>query len=228
MSETDYRHPSPGQSFVSAKKKPEGNPLHLFMFVVDLPDKHGSVHVKTEFYKARSELVRDYDGEYRTLFGKMNISPLFSVATTDQIFVDKMFAIGNRRFLKWRDLFDVWWLESQFGLFVDRIASFREIFERCAALYHKTPAHAASGFKRFLATPTEDLVILAEKGLKPWLPENLWERFYPDVVRKMVAVSKKNCEIVLNMIDDGEVEKPVMAQKDQPEEDSSPLSGPVF
>lgn len=216
----------PGSVVRLSEKNTEGNPLHLFMFVIDLPETHGSVHVKTEFYKAEANLVRGYDGEYRTLFGKMNISPLFSVATTDQIFVDKMFAIGNRGFLKWRDLFDVWWLESQSGLSVDRIESFPKMFERCAALYHKKPSDAVPGLNRFLDTPTDDLVLLAEKDLKPWLSENLWERLYPDVVRKMVEISKKNCETVLDMIDAGEVQKPLMGGEEYPEEDSDVLHGP--
>ncbi|MHB1287560.1 MAG: nucleotidyl transferase AbiEii/AbiGii toxin family protein [Leptospirales bacterium] len=218
----------PGSVVRLSEEKTERNPLHLFMFAIDLPGTHGSVHVKTEFYKVEPDLVRGYDGEYRTLFGKMNISPLFSVATTKQIFVDKMFAIGNRGFIKWRDLFDVWWLESHSGLSVDRIASFPEMFDRCAALYQKVPSDAAPGLIRFIDTQTSDLVLLAEKDLKPWISENLWERFYPDVVRKMVETSKKNCETVLDMIDGGKFGKPLVIRRERPEEDSDAFSGPGF
>jgi len=216
----------PGAAVRLSEKHTEGTPLHLFMFAIDLPGTHGSVHVKTEFFKAEPNLVREYDGEYRTLFGKMNIAPLFSVATTEQIFVDKMFAIGNRGFLKWRDFFDVWWLESQFGLSVDRIATFPNILEHCAHLYHKAPSDAVFGLHRFLDTQTDDLVVLAEKDLKPWLPENLWERFYPDVVRRMVEISKKNCEAALRIIADGEVEKSGIGKRECSKEDSDALHEP--
>lgn len=178
----------------------------VFYFDVVLAGVLGNVKVKAEFWQVDPEKVIEYQGTYSQIDGRCNVKPMFAVATPEQLYIDKINAIANRDRLKWRDLFDLWFLKTQQGKRIseklDEPEKFVEMLEACASLYDKTARDAIDGLQRFTDKDTDSLVELAETQLKPWLPDYMWSRIWPDTVREMAVLAKTECERIAELIDD--------------------------
>lgn len=196
----------PGATVMLRSKVKPDNPNAVFFLAVALPGVMGKAQVKTEFWRVKPELVKGYDGQYTALAGRGRMKPITGVASPEQILVDKVLAVGARDRLKWRDLFDLWFLDQRRAGAPDLLtepARFRERLAATQAMYSVTPDQLREGWERFLAMPETELMIQAARDLKPWIPEQTWARLWPDTVKAMVQGAR---EKILQALDHTKVE----------------------
>lgn len=174
-------------AIVEVKEKGEGQNSN-FMIAVSLPNVLGKVKIKTEFWKVDSEHIQSYDGSIKEVAARGNITPTVPVASPDQIFADKMVALGARPRLKWRDVFDLWYLD---GIGHANVAQnpqqFLTYFENTLAMYNTAPNEVKQKWQELLNTPNDELAQLASRDLQPWISQQLWETLEGGKVEQMVS-----------------------------------------
>ena len=121
----------------------------VFNLTLASPEWYKSIKIKVEFWMAEADVVRDYQSAIRTaalMPGRgpvdVRVSPaLVGTAEIREILVDKLHALAARDYLKWRDVFDLWWLNTSQGL--DAQTGAKELcdrFEYHARMYPPPPA----------------------------------------------------------------------------------------
>jgi hypothetical protein len=99
------------------------NPRTFTMSVAQ-PDWHKAVRIKVEFWLSDPEAVAQYGAGVRTARVleaaregaplRLTVPPvLVNAANPEEILVDKLHALVGRKYLKHRDVFDLWWLRTQ-------------------------------------------------------------------------------------------------------------------
>lgn len=98
--------------------KPNKNP-HTFDVSLLGPSVVGAVRVKVELWQAPTDAMQPLAvvvAPVRLIVGPAAGAQAFVPTLSQQeIFVDKVFAVAARRYLKPRDVFDLWWLQQQRG-----------------------------------------------------------------------------------------------------------------
>lgn len=170
------------------------------MLAVSLPNVLGKVKIKTEFWKVDSEHIQSYDGSIKEVAARGNITPTVPVASPDQIFADKMVALGARPRLKWRDVFDLWYLDGIGHATVARNPEqFVTYFENTLAMYNTAPGDVKQKWQELLDTPNTQLVELASRDLQPWISQELWASLEGEKVEQMVANLKSKISEALDV-----------------------------
>lgn len=179
-------------------KAKEGERQNVYTFSLQVPNILGKTKVKTEFWKVGQDVVKGYDRQYKMVARRGMVSPQLPVASLDQIMTDKMVAIGARERLKWRDLFDVWFLHTagQAKMLEDGNV-FSQSIEQTLALYNTTPLQLKAGWENFLAMPEEEILAKSLQDLKPFLPQDLWEKLWPQEISTMVELAKQDVKTCL-------------------------------
>lgn len=177
---------------ITDRTKP-GDQLINFRVVVSSPDFVGQSMVKAEFWQVDADYLSDYETRFAHPVAKGDIVSRLSqplpAGTLESAFADKVVALSFRPRLKWRDIFDLWWISGQTRIepqgMLDRISRQAEAY---------TPPEGvslASGLRKFLETDAEDLINQADPDLKRWLPKALWNALNPDGVREMVNDARR-------------------------------------
>ena len=187
----------PGSSVLMKVK--EGEQQNVYTFAVELPFTLGKVKVKSEFWKVKDEYLKAYDHTYRQVVRRGNIELQIPAASLEQIFADKMVALGARERFKWRDAFDLWFLkEAQIDIFSTG-ESFVSWTEKTLSLYNTAPDALKDGWMQLYDMPNNELFELAEKDLKPFLSEELWKKLYPNHIQDMVLNMKQKLEEAMGL-----------------------------
>ncbi|MBS3962704.1 MAG: nucleotidyl transferase AbiEii/AbiGii toxin family protein, partial [Sandarakinorhabdus sp.] len=105
--------------------------------VVKHPRVVGQVMVKLEFWRTDPLYLANYPTELRTPLGPGDYladirSPVPS-ATQACAFADKLVAFSTRPTLKWRDLYDLWWIGTQNRVQLDSAAVTRQYLHNLQA-----------------------------------------------------------------------------------------------
>ncbi|GBQ85417.1 hypothetical protein AA14337_3066 [Acetobacter malorum DSM 14337] len=99
-----------------SKIKTEKNPLS-FLVNLGRPDVMGTVQVKVELWKAPSSSLENIDAlitPVRLGYGpSAGLTAQVNVASINEIYADKVFAVAARGHLKARDVFDLYWIRKQ-------------------------------------------------------------------------------------------------------------------
>ena len=146
------------------------------------PDFLESVKVRVEFWVADPAAAAGYDSEVRAARlspegqGRRPIKLAISqaiipTAQLAEIYVDKIHAVAGRDYLKYRDLFDLWWLDQQ-GAARDG-EELRVALENRRRLYPKGPKVDADWANRLRERANEMLgsasIAAFSKDLDRWL-----------------------------------------------------------
>lgn len=159
------------------------------------------VRVKVEFYSVDGELVRQYSPSLQQLSinGGLRTTATIPAAQREWIYHDKVHAIADRGYLKWRDLFDLWWLRTQSRgtEHVGLLSPWTEpdFWAKALvvnAMYGQTPDGMIAGIDVFLARSTTSIMAMAETDLKKFLPPLLWKKLWPNGVLEMVEFVKRD------------------------------------
>jgi predicted nucleotidyltransferase component of viral defense system len=164
--------------------------MPAYQIVVSNSAYIGNVMVKAEFWRVDQSYLEKYPAEFKT---PASISDFVShvanpvpVAMLETAYCDKLTAFATRPRLKWRDIYDLWWIGTQTNAAIDIekvVPQFLHNVSAYATLQDLPPDEA---LRLFLNQPNEDVIKKADPDLKKWLPDNLWERLNPAGVRQMV------------------------------------------
>lgn len=160
-----------------ADKTRDGSNLLNYRVTVSSAAVIGVVKVKAEFWQVESDYLRSYDTRfaYPLKNGDIvsSISQPVPAATLEAAYADKLTAFATRRHLKWRDVFDLWWIDQQIVTkpeeMADRFLHHVQAFDT----YDGLPPAAA--LRKFLERTPEDILAEADPDLKKWLPKTLWQ-----------------------------------------------------
>ena len=85
---------------------------HSFYVVLSGPDVLGSAKVKVELWQTGDAALRSLQVQVSTVSSAAG-QAFVPTLTLDEIFADKVYALGARKRIKPRDVFDLWWLEQK-------------------------------------------------------------------------------------------------------------------
>lgn len=160
--------------------------LDNFYLKVSRPGVLGKAMVKVELWQVEPQYLEHYETVFRTPVQKddliANVAPeTLPAATLESAFCDKMVAFATRPQLKWRDVFDVWWMANNAQFTVPPMADLARRFvfhlSEYRTLEDLPPSQALERFADQLEASAGPQ---AERDLKTWLPDTLWERLYPE------------------------------------------------
>ena len=170
-----------GISIEIRNKTKNDSRLGNFHIVVSREGVIGNSMVKAEFWMVDADYLKNYPTTFRTPMVPGHVVARVTMpipaAELTVAYADKLTAFATRPFLKWRDLYDLWWLGTQARAVSDP-ASPETITQFLHNLSgYKTPdgMSPAAALSRFHAYKQDDLVTLAEADLKRWLPPKHWE-----------------------------------------------------
>lgn len=192
------------------KRKPD-NSVKRFDIVWSEPQTLGTVLVCVEFYSINKDLVQAYQSNLEQIQYNTSVR-LIPAAQREWIYHDKVHAIADRPYLKWRDLFDIWWLRTQSNGVSGR--GLKAPWERddfwsksnvVNAMYGGDPKGLIPGIEKFLKRPNQEIIDSATKDLAPFLPPKMWSRLSDEgMIAKIVDFVKSDLTQVRDVILRGE------------------------
>lgn len=172
------------------------NPNRMMVFDIRLshPSWPKKVRVKTEFWRVPADYLEQYDTVLRMptwqshdLIARIESASPINTATPVAILADKMVALAYRSRVKWRDIFDVWWLDQQMPANHDTmLVQLAERTLRHAQAYGGPEGGVAAGLRHLLAQK-EDLMRARGCDLDRWLPDPVAKMFLPERLPEMVT-----------------------------------------
>lgn len=173
---------------VAPSKEPR-NP-HAFMVTLGGPQVIGSAKVKIELWQTSETALNTLKLVVRAIPSPTGQQAFVPTLTLEEIFADKVYALGARDRLKARDIFDLWWLCEQKPMVVnaETLCTRLDIYpgedgDRTHTA-QKWLAAAQSRLSDLRAATTAPAVAT---DLKRWLPSS-W-KMDTNVAATMVAVS---------------------------------------
>ena len=190
--------------------------------VVKHPRVVGQVMVKLEFWRTDPLYLANYPTELRTPLGPGDYladirSPVPS-ATQACAFADKLVAFSTRPTLKWRDLYDLWWIGTQNRVQLDSAAVTRQYLHNLQAyqtvgglpapeaILHQTQKYSDA-----------ELLAAADPDLKNWLPDVLWNQLKDHGLKEIVCYVRRTLNLYSAQIALALKETPAAAQGNAPD-----------
>lgn len=172
-----------------APSRQQRNP-HAFMVTLSGPDVIGSAKVKIKLWQTSQAALNSLKLLVRAIPSPTGQQVFVPTLTLEEIFADKVYALGARDRLKARDVFDLWWLCEQKTMAVDadtlctRLDIYPGAENNRAQTAHQWLATADKRLADLRAAPTTAAVAA---DLKRWLPSS-W-KINDTVAATMLAVS---------------------------------------
>lgn len=189
------------------KTKDAGDRMHHYQFVISSPYYLGVSRIKTEFWSVTDQYLAGIDRSSLKLPYQESLSAQIesdlSVATLKSAFADKISALVLRRAVKWRDIFDLWWIGARTHPHVlqdvgrDALHSWDEEAFRVA--HHVKAYNMGEGITlcqaldAFSSHDRSALLQSANNDLRRWIPDLLWKALYPDKLEEMIFFSQSAC-----------------------------------
>lgn len=183
-------------------RKPERK-LDFFELKWSHPDYFEKVVVKIEFWPVENNLLLDYPFALKNLslpFQRIRaaMATVIPSAEIESLLGDKIVALALRPRTKWRDLYDLWWLEQHYGK--TDPTRMLEAARRSLVMYESGEDELKNGLEKIIATSVEVIAAAAEKQLAPWLPPAVWNSLKGDGVRAIVASVQSQAKSVRNQL----------------------------
>ena len=182
-------------AFIVQMQDKSKDPERMQVYVITISQRHvlGRAMVKAEFWRTDAHYLQNYPFEYRTpqpaqfvgqVFNRL-ISPV-PAATLQTAYADKLTAFATRPRLKWRDIYDLWWIGTQSGTALEPALVAQQFLHNVQAYTTLQGLPPAQALRLFLQNDRAAIVAQADPDLKRWLPLNLWRTLHPDGVVQMV------------------------------------------
>ncbi|HEY7889804.1 MAG TPA: nucleotidyl transferase AbiEii/AbiGii toxin family protein [Steroidobacteraceae bacterium] len=209
--EEAFRADDPAFGIGIKDKTRHGERMIAYQLVVSHPDYLGNTLVKIEFWKVDTAYLAGYPVELRTPVrpGEIvsRISSPVPAAALETAYCDKLTAFATRRFLKWRDIYDLWWIGTQTDAKLDLSGITRQFLHNVGAYETIDRLSPAQALRRFLSSHDPAAVAeMADPDLKRWLPSDVWVRLYPRATSEMVRYTWYVLERVADAIEKNELE----------------------
>lgn len=182
-------------------KTKDADRMPTYMLSVSHPGYVGKAKIKAEFWRTDPSYLTQYPTQLRTPQVRVNGalgaagSPLdlyaltsnpVPAATLETAYADKLVAFATRPFLKWRDLYDLWWIGTQTSAELDMDSVCEQFQHNVTAYTPKDGRLPAEALALFLERPRSDVISQSDPDLKNWLPDNVWKRLHPQGVQEIV------------------------------------------
>jgi hypothetical protein len=158
---------------------------------VSHPDYLGKTQVKVEFWRVDPAYLMNYPVEMRAPIEAGDIVSRISnpvpAATLETAYCDKLTAFATRPYLKWRDIYDLWWIGTQTDAKLDLRSVAAQFLHNVTAYNTIDSLPPAQALRKFLDNDPVETLRKADPDLKRWMPESLWGRLHPQVTAEMVA-----------------------------------------
>lgn len=171
-------------------KSKDASRMVAFHLTVSQPAYMGKAMVKVEFWRTDARYLQNYPKEFRTpivqgdMVGRvLNPVPAAALATA---YADKLTAFATRPRLKWRDIYDLWWIGTQSRAVLDVGAVSQQFLHNVQAYSTVGGLPPADALRQFLNNDRQAIIARADPELKRWLPAPLWKSLYPDGIEQMV------------------------------------------
>lgn len=191
----------PADMAVTVAPSREARNPHAFMVTLGGPHVIGSAKVKIELWQTTPAALNSLKLVVRSIRSPAGNQAFVPTLTLDEVFADKVYALGARDRLKARDIFDLWWLCEQKTMAVDadslctRLDIHPGANMNTAQTAHQWLAAVQLRLADLRAAPTAAAVAA---DLKRWLPSS-W-KMDAAVAATMISVSvQKLVEGVLVM-----------------------------
>lgn len=156
----------------NAKTTGARNP-RAFMLTLSSPQWMQAIKIKLEFWRANHDSVKSYQSAPltanipgRSPIGVAVVPVIAETAVLDEILVDKLHALGDRNYTKWRDVFDLWWFSSAKGYDAARAAGeFERRFTYHAAMYPPEKSFQSAIEALRIARDKIDALLASPEGL---------------------------------------------------------------
>ena len=173
--------------------KDEKNP-HSFYVVLSGPDVLGSAKVKVELWQAGEIALKSLQVRVSTVASATG-QAFVPTLTLEEIFADKVYALGARSRIKPRDVFDLWWLEEKLpgagsALPPEALRTRLQIYPASSGKMQDTARqwlHSAALRLEELASPAAPKMV--SDDLQRWLPSS-WKMdtsIAADMLRPAIA-----------------------------------------
>jgi predicted nucleotidyltransferase component of viral defense system len=165
--------------------------LITYRITVRHPHYQGAVMVKAEFWLTTKEYLKKYPTELRTPGVRLDVdinvqsSPV-PAATLETAYADKLTALATRPYLKWRDLYDLWWIGTLSRAEVDVTVAAAQFTHNIRAYTPLQQLPAAKALRLFLQHDRQAIIDKADPDLKRWLPPSVWKSLDAPAVESIV------------------------------------------
>ena len=175
----------------------------------------GNAKVKAEFWQVDPDYLQGYETRFAFPVKKgdvmSRVSQPLPAATLEAAYADKLTAFATRRHLKWRDVFDLWWIGSQVTIDVPVMAE--RFLHHVKAFDTVEDLPPAAALRRFLDRDPGEIAMEADPDLKRWLPKELWNSIEGSGVSEMVAFVRSSIERIASEI---EIREAHLDEQDEP------------
>jgi predicted nucleotidyltransferase component of viral defense system len=176
-------------------KTRDADRMPVYQVGISHPEVMGKTWVKIEFWRVDADYLSRYTTTSRTPMvpGEMvgQLTHQVPAADLESAFCDKLTAFATRPFLKWRDIFDLWWIGTQTQAPLD-MATILPRFQHHLSAYNTLDnLPPAEALRRFTERDPADVAAKADPELKRWLPERLWRQLHPEGVREMADYAQQ-------------------------------------
>lgn len=167
--------------------------MSSYVVTVSHPNYVGKVKVKAEFWRTQPAYLDNYPTQLRTPHNPLGALDFLATAThavpaatLETAYADKLVAFATRPYVKWRDLYDLWWIATQTDAALNADSVCAQFLHNITAYETQGQAHPAQALMQFLHHDREALIAQADPDLKNWLPASIWKRLNPQGVEEIV------------------------------------------
>jgi predicted nucleotidyltransferase component of viral defense system len=175
----------------------------------------GSAMVKAEFWRTDAAYLQNYPTQFRTPVAQGDIvlrvmNPV-PAATLETAYADKLTAFATRPYLKWRDVYDLWWIGTQSSAQINVQSAAQQFVHNVKAYTPVDGLSASNALRKFLTQDRQTIIAKANPDLKRWLPDSLWRSLNPHGIEQMVDYVFYALQAVANAVDNLETAGPAAA-----------------
>jgi predicted nucleotidyltransferase component of viral defense system len=150
----------------------------------------GNAMVKAEFWRTDAAYLAKYPTQFRTPVASdglvVRVMHPVPAATLETAYADKLTAFATRPYLKWRDVYDLWWIGTQSSAQVSVRGAAQQFLHNIQAYTPVDGLTPSNALRKFLANDRQSIIAKANPDLKRWLPASLWSSLYPEGIVQMV------------------------------------------
>ena len=202
----DFRAEDPRFTIELKDKTRQDERMIAYQLRVSHPDFIGKTLVKVEFWRVTPEYLAKYPVALRSPIqpGEMvsRISNPVPAATLETAYGDKLTAFATRPYLKWRDIYDLWWIGTQTDAKLDLSSVARQFLHNVSAYQTIDNLSPAQALRTFLLQRPAELVKKADPDLKRWVPPKLWDKMHPQLTTEMVRYARHALQAVADAIEE--------------------------
>ena len=170
-----------------------------FRVTLTRPGILGAVQVKAGFWLVPPTYFENYQATLRTpgipanLGGaRIRVDTLLPAATIESAYYDKLTAFATRSHLKWRDLFDFWWIDQQLPDEVAETPSLARVKGHLRGYDTAEGLSPSAALRRFAAMLTDRTAVIAaaDLALKPFVSPSMWTSIRQATLGEMVDLAR--------------------------------------